>query len=381
MRNFTEHTFSFQLPLFNFHEISSSFFSKEEIEFSRYLLTMESLLLPEERRCLFSEPRTGRKGYNTFQILAVVLLKMFRRCNTVREVLKVLNNEPNYRYIIGFDNTVVSDASMSRKVKQLAGQIDIADLHERLTTSFYEDRLVCNLSLDSTPIDVYEKPVKAEKKKKKDKRGRKHKGTSEETEYLKRLEESEQLKELRNNGEIKAYLATLENRCSVTGKKNSKGNMDWRIGYKAHLAVDDNGIPVSYVVTGASVHDTKPAIPLLRMADMRCAFLYALMDSGYWSAEIADFTKGMGKVPVIDPKADRTGKKAELDPAKKQRYKARTTVERSNSELKLCFLPGHLHSRGFKARLDIELAIMLLTMKRMRMVLFKEQNFRQRKVA
>ncbi len=380
MSNFNCNTYSFQLPLFNFHEIRSSFFNKEETEFSKYLSTVESLLLPKEKRVLFSEPWTGRKGYSSFQILAVILLKMYRRCNTVREVLKILNNEPNYRFIIGFDSKVVSEASMSRKIKNLEGKINISTLHERLATAFYKDRLVCNLSIDSTPIDAYEKPVKAEKKKNL-KKGRKVKGSIEEKEYKQRLEDKIKLTELVKYGDVNKYLQTLENRCTVTGKRNSKGNMDWRIGYKAHLAVDDNGIPVSYAVTGASVHDVRLAIPLMRMADRRCTYLYALMDSGYSSKEVKDFAYEMGKIPVIDFKADRNGKKPGMDPAKIERYKARTTVERSNSELKLCFLPDHLHSRGFKARLDIELAVLLLTMKRMRMVLFKEQNFRQRKVA
>lgn len=165
MGSFNCNTYSFQLPLFNFHEIRSSFFNKEETEFYKYLSTVESLLLPEEKRTLFSEPWTGRKGYSSFQILAVILLKMYRRCNTVREALKILNNEPNYRFIIGFDSKVVSEASMSRKIKNLEGKININTLHERLSTAFYKDRLVCNLSIDSTPIDAYEKPVKAEKKK------------------------------------------------------------------------------------------------------------------------------------------------------------------------------------------------------------------------
>ena len=45
---------------------------------------------------------------------------------------------------------------------------------------------------------------------------------------------------------------------------------------------------------------------------------------------------------VIDPKVKFHRPKQEMDPAKVVRYRARTTVERSNSELKSCFLPQTL---------------------------------------
>ena len=57
----------------------------------------------------------------------------------------------------------------------------------------------------------------------------------------------------RRSGCVDEFFSSLEHRCSVTGKKNSKGNMEWFIGYKAHIAVDDSGIIVAHHVTGASV--------------------------------------------------------------------------------------------------------------------------------
>lgn len=60
-----------------------------------------------------------------------------------------------------------------------------------------------------------------------------------------------------------------------------------------------------------------------------------------------------------------------MDPAKVVRYRARTTVERSNSELKSCFLPQTLYSRGCCAVFDLNLSVLLLTLKRMAMVLEK----------
>ena len=102
-----------------------------------------------------------------------------------------------------------------------------------------------------------------------------------------------------------SWRTAVEHRCSVTGKKNSKGNMEWFIGYKVHLAVDDNGIIVAHHVTGACVHDSQVAIPLMRMADRRCDYLYALMDGGYTSQRIEAFASSIGKVPIIDRHQER----------------------------------------------------------------------------
>ncbi len=56
--------------------------------------------------------------------------------------------------------------------------------------------------------------------------------------------------------------------------------------------------------------------------------------------------------------------KKEMEPCKAERYKARTTVERTNSELKECFLPGKLYSRGKKGIFQIELSILMLDIKK-----------------
>ena len=66
---------------------------------------------------------------------------------------------------------------------------------------------------------------------------------------------------------------------------------------------------------------------------------------------------------------DRNGVKVEMDPAKKNRYKARTTVERTNSELKDCFLAPKLYSRGEKSIFDLKLAVLLLTIKKIKHVI------------
>jgi hypothetical protein len=208
------------------------------------------------------------------------------------------------------------------------------------------DRLaVRHLSIDSTTIEAREKPIKtgAQKARTSKKRGRKAKGSLEEQQHRERQAQQEQelIAYLQESFEIS--LGKLEMRCSMTAKQNSKGKKQWFIGCKADLATDDYGVPMSFAVTGASVHDSQVAVPLMKKTRETADFWYVLLDKGV----------------VADP----------LDPASQRRYAARTTVERTNSELKDGFLPDTIYKRGARARYEISLAILLTTMKKVRNVL------------
>ena len=157
--------------------------------------------------------------------------------------------------------------------------------------------------------------------------------------------------------------------------------MEWSIGYKAHPAVDDNGIIVAHHVTGACVHDSQVAIPLMRLAEGRCDYLYVLMDGGYTRGKIEEFASSIGKIPIMDRHADRNGEKEEMEPARAWRYRARTTVERTNSELKECFLPCKLCPRGKRAVFQIELSIRMLDIKKITLRLWAEEEKRKAKTA
>jgi hypothetical protein len=62
-------------------------------------------------------------------------------------------------------------------------------------------------------------------------------------------------------------------------KKNAKGRKtSWR-GYKLHLDTADCGIPISALLSSASLHDSLAAIPLSRMSGARVTNLYDVMDA------------------------------------------------------------------------------------------------------
>src|SRR5882724_3902409 len=96
-------------------------------------------------------------------------------------------------------------------------------------------------------------------------------------------------------------LKELPRQCSIGTKKSSKGHQQYWRGYKLHLDVADGQIPISAVLTGASVHDSQVAIPLATMTAQRVTSLYDLMDAAYDADEIHAHSRSLGHVPIINP--------------------------------------------------------------------------------
>jgi len=119
----------------------------------------------------------------------------------------------------------------------------------------------------------------------------------------------------------------------VGTKKNSKGYKESWTGYKLHLDCIDGDIPVSTVLTCASLHDSQAAIPLSQMSQDRITNLYDLMDSAYDAPQIHSFSENLGHKPIIDHNP-RRGEKIYMDPATKSRFAERSSAERVNSNLK-----------------------------------------------
>ncbi len=130
------------------------------------------------------------------------------------------------------------------------------------------------------------------------------------------------------------------------------------------MACDDFGVPVAFTVTGACVHDTQAAIPLMKLTQRNFDFFYALMDKGYVSADIEAYVQMIGRRAIIPQRSYRGRPPPQMDPPTALRYEARTTVERTNGELKDGYLPVKLYRKGEQARYDISLAILLVTIKK-----------------
>ena len=189
-------------------------------------------------------------------------------------------------------------------------------------------KLAGHISRDSTAIESREKPVKTPKEssKPKRKRGRPPKGEVATPKPRKRVE-------LQAERSLQENLNDLPSVCNVGTKKNSKGYKTTWVGYKLHLDCIDGDIPVSAILSSASLHDSQAAIPLSQMSSERVTNLYDLMDAAYDSPEIHAFSKSLGHRPIIDNNP-RRGEKILMDPATKSRFAERSSAERVNSNLK-----------------------------------------------
>jgi hypothetical protein len=132
---------------------------------------------------------------------------------------------------------------------------------------------------------------------------------------------------------LEENLKDLPKDCNVGTKKNSKGYKETWIGYKLHVDCIDGGIPISAILSSASLHDSQAAIPLAQISSKRIINLYDLMDAAYDSPEIQIYSMLLGHVPIIDNNP-RRGEKILMDPATKSRFGERSNAERFNSNLK-----------------------------------------------
>jgi len=194
-------------------------------------------------------------------------------------------------------------------------------------------KLVGHVSRDSTAIEAPERPARPPKEPESDappppkrRRGRPRKGEEPPPPPPKRLE-------LQWHRSLADNLADLPHHCAVGCKRNSQGYKETWIGYKLHLDVADGEVPLSAVLTSASLHDSQAAIPLAQMTALRVTSLYDLMDSAYDAPQIRAFSEQLGHVPIIDPNP-RRGEKIPLAPAQAERFKQRSSSERVNSLLK-----------------------------------------------
>ena len=152
--------------------------------------------------------------------------------------------------------------------------------------------------------------------------------------------------ERQQNMSLAEMLADLPCVCDCGGKRNSKGHTSYWVGYKLHLDVADGGLPISCLLTSASVNDSQVALPLATLTAQRVTNLYDLMDSAYDVPIIREHSLSLGHVPIIDSHTRRGAEKQLFAPHEAQRYKERSTVERVYARLKEEFGGRMVRVRG-----------------------------------
>lgn len=217
-------------------------------------------------------------------------------------------------------------------------------------------------SADDPPPDPPQAPAQAPRK-----RGRPKKGEV-------RAKEPTRLERQQNQTFVE-MLADLPSHCDVGTKTNSKGYKESWVGYKLHIDVANGQIPVSCILTSASVHDSQVAIPLMALTGQRITYLYEIMDSAYDAAGIIVNSRSRGHVPIVDHNfRSNTDIKAEAKAEAERRalihmpdpdqaiYNFRTMVERINARLKDEFGGRFIRVRGaIKVKCHLMFGMLALT--------------------
>lgn len=226
-------------------------------------------------------------------------------------------------------------------------------VHAALIERAYQDRLVGHISRDATAIEAREKaqpkpaaPAKQPSRKKNRK-----------PEEMSRIE-----RQSLPGTTLAQMLEELPRVCDKGCKTNSKGSKDWWVGYKLHMDVADGHVPISCILTSASVHDSQAAIPLARMTADKVTSLYDLMDRGYESEHIGAYSRRLGHVPIIDHQKRGSSDKPTMAPHEQIRFRERTSVERVYSRLKDEFGGRFVRVRGHaKVMAHLMFGVVVLT--------------------
>jgi len=286
----------------------------------------------------------GRKPHSRKALAKAFIAKAVWNITTTRALIDLIRSSPSLRRLCGWDTVAnIPDESVFSRAFALFSEKELPQrIHEALVNEHLGEKLCGHISRDSTAIKGREKPKpKPKTKKQAKKRGRPRKGAKREKKPPRRLE----LQPLRS---LEENLDDLPAFCNVGCKKNSKGYKETWIGYKLHLDVIDGDIPISGILTAASLHDSQVAIPLAQMSAKRVTSLYDLMDAAYDAKEIHDFSRSLDHVPIIDNNPGRGKDKQQMAPAEKSRFKERSSAERVNSNLKDNYGGNHVRVRGDK---------------------------------
>ena len=233
-------------------------------------------------------------------------------------------------------------------------------MHEALIRQTQSERLIGHISRDATAIAARERVVKIEAPALppaapvSQPKPRRQRGEPKPPEKMTRIERQQTMT-------LKDMIADLPRQCAVGCKTNSHGRKEtWR-GYKLHWDVADGQIPISALLTAASLHDSQVAIPLAEMTAQRVTNLYDLMDSAYDCAALRKHSQKLGHVPIIEHLQRGEGLVA-MVPHEAVRYRERTSVERVNSRLKDEFGGRYVRVRGHaKVMAHVMFGVLVIT--------------------
>jgi hypothetical protein len=360
-------------------------------------------MIPLARFVPSSRGWVGRPSKDRLAIACAFVAKAVYGFTSTRQLLEGLQRDDHLRRLCGWNSTwqVPHEATFSRAFDEFSRMQLPQFVHEALIRETQQERLIGHIARDATAIQARERfpetraqreaRLKARKAKIKQQRQAAREAARQAAAAAgrsyprggrppgpdrrfpggkrpRRIPAGTRLERQRSMS-VSAMLDELPRQCDWGTKTNSQGaEQHWR-GYKLHLDVADGQIPISAVLTSASLHDSQVAIPLATMTTQRVTYLYELMDSAYDADHIHQQSRALGHVPIIDPHPRRQQAQPfspsaapELSWAQQDRYKERTMIERVNARLKDEFGGRNLRVRGpAKAMTHLMFGILALT--------------------
>lgn len=322
-----------------------------------HLVTVLELVRPE-RFLAHAHGARGRPAEDRAALARSFIAKAVFNISETQVLIERLRLDRTLRRLCGWSwaGSVPSASTFSRAFAEFAADGLARRLHETLILETQGTRLIGHISRDATAIEARERTPKKKKKaeaRPKRKRGRPKKGEE-------RPKPPRERRRLERQGEMSLaeMLADLPRACTPGVKQNAKGYRTHWIGYKLHMDVADGDIPITALLTSASLHDSQAAIPLATMTASRVTSLYDLMDSAYDAPEIKAHSRALGHVALIEPHprtaagkdkiraGARRQKLIGLRPAEHIRYQQRSAAERGFANFKDNFAGRVIRVRG-----------------------------------
>lgn len=300
------------------------------------LIQIEKYVPVTARRQWLGRPIKEREAIAR-AFVAKAILK-YQHTSSLRNELR---STPNLRIICGFSRRqdVPSEATFSRAFGEFAKAGLGVKVHDALVKEHLSSELIGHVSRDSTAIVGREKPARKIKHVKiAKKKGRPAKGDIRQPAEPKRLD-------VQRTQTAEEAIALLPMACNRGVKRNAKGYTETWNGFKLHIDVNDCGLPLSAVLTSASVHDSQVAIPLMKLTSGKVNYCYDLMDAAYDASQLWEQSRELGHVPIID-RNPRRKEVVPMAPHEAERYNERTASERCNSRLKEDFGGRSVMVRG-----------------------------------
>ncbi len=267
---------------------------------------------------------------------------------TTRHLIDRLEADPALRRLCGWSRLrdIPSEATFSRAFAEFSASRLAERMHEALVVDAPGETLIGHVSRNATAIEGREAAVAKRRP------GRPRKGEE-------RPKTPSRLKRQAGGMSLRAMLADLPKVCDRGTKKNARGIREtWR-GCRLPVGTADCGVPLGAILTSASLHDSRVAMPLATMTAGRVVNLHDLMDSACDAHGIHTVSERLGHVPIIatNPRRDKALEQALNREARAQRaaghpdartvrYRIRPVVERTNARLEDAFGARHVRVRG-----------------------------------